>query len=151
MVTFDVIHGIRVGENHWAQILAVRVVNASPSYPIATEGITTAVARLYDPLYFDHTDDGVDPFLLAKYHIIHELPTDESSSHIVRLVLIECIPGSSTQELRSRGFSQPEREQIIKYIIEAESNIYTKHVFLRDLTPKKCLDCAGSRVQRKRI
>lgn len=30
MVTFDVIHGIRAGETHWAQVLAVKVVNASP-------------------------------------------------------------------------------------------------------------------------
>ncbi|EGC48912.1 conserved hypothetical protein [Histoplasma capsulatum var. duboisii H88] len=139
VVTFDVIHGIRVGENHWAQVLAVRVVNASPSYPIALEGITTAVAKLYDPLYFDHTDDGVDPFLLAKYHYSRETVSYARLSDLQGTI----------QELRLRGFSQPEQKQIIKYIIEAESNIYTQDVFLRDLTPKKCLDCAGSRVQRK--
>ncbi|KLJ06185.1 hypothetical protein EMPG_10389 [Blastomyces silverae] len=166
MVTFEVAHGIRTGEGHSAQVLAVKILNASPSYPKALQGITTAVAKLYDPLYFDHTDDEADPFLLAKYHYSREaasytrlsdfqgtvipayygsysleLPVDESSSETrtVRLILIEYIPGSSMQELRPQDFSQLERKQIMKHVIDAESDIYTRDVRLRDLHPRNVM------------
>ncbi|KKZ60238.1 hypothetical protein EMCG_05048 [[Emmonsia] crescens] len=166
MVTFEVAHEIRAGEGHFAQVLAVNILNASPSYPKPLQGITTAVAKLYDPLYFDHTDFAADPFLITKYHYSREtasytrlsdlqgtvipvyygsysleLPVDESSSETrtVRLILIEYIPGSSMMQLQPQDFSQLERKQIMKHIIDAESDIYTRNVRLRDLHPRNVM------------
>ncbi|PGH20388.1 hypothetical protein AJ80_03656 [Polytolypa hystricis UAMH7299] len=152
MVTFEVVHGIRVGEDHSAQVVAANILKAGPNYPKALQGITTAVAKLYDSLYFDHYDDGPDPFLcltsftklsdlqgtvIPAYYGSYslELPVDESSSETrtVRFVLIEYIHGSSMQELRPQDFSQLEQKQIMKHIIDAESAIYTQDVQLCDL------------------
>ncbi|KAK2797822.1 hypothetical protein FQN50_009066 [Emmonsiellopsis sp. PD_5] len=166
MVTFEVSHEIRAGEDHSAQVLAVKILNARPNYPTALHGINTAVAKLYDPLYFDHTDDGVDPFLLTKYNYSREtasytrlsdfhgtvipayygsysleLPVDDSSSgtRTVRLILIEYIPGSSMQQLRPQDFSQLERKMIMKHIINTESDIFTHNVRLGDLHPRNVM------------
>ncbi|KAJ9284666.1 hypothetical protein DTO021C3_7793 [Paecilomyces variotii] len=166
MVTFEVSHEIRAGEDHSAQIVAVNILNTSPDCPKTLQGVTTAVAKLYDPLYFDHSDDDTDPFLCVKCHYSREaasyarlsdlqgtvipayygsysleLPVDEPSSktRTVRLIMIEYISGFSMRELRPRDFSQLQRKQIIKQIIDGESAIYTRDVRLSDLHPRNVM------------
>ncbi|PGH19008.1 hypothetical protein AJ79_00042 [Helicocarpus griseus UAMH5409] len=51
----------------------------------------------------------------------------------VRLTLIEHIAGSSMFNLQPKDFSQMERKQIIKQIIDGETAAYTRNLRLRDL------------------
>lgn len=94
--------------------------------------------QVYDPLYFDHSDDDTDPFLCVRCHYSREaasytrlsdlqgtviaayygsysleLPVDddEAKTRTVRLILIEYIPGSSMQQLQPQDFSQLEQKQ----------------------------------------
>lgn len=54
---------IRVGDNHYAQLAAVQVLNVTPTTTHGLQTNQTLVAKFYDPLYFDHEQDGADPFL----------------------------------------------------------------------------------------
>ena len=68
-----------------------------------------------------------------------ELPVDKYMKRLVRLILIKLIPGISMQQLNPAGFSQLERQMIMKAVIDAESLIYTHNVQDRDVHPRNIL------------
>lgn len=72
----------------------------------------------------------------------------------VRLVLIEYISGSSMLELRPQDFTQLERKQIIRHIIDGESAMYTRDVRFGDPYPGNIIveqDISSKEIRIKRI
>jgi hypothetical protein len=126
---------------------------------------TKVVAKFYDPLYWDHYDDG-DAFHGVNYHYTHEaasydklielqgtivphyygsfsldLPVDQplATTRSVRLILMEHIHASSMQALKPEDFSQLQRKRIMKLLIDGESDIHTRDIILSDLSPRNVL------------
>jgi hypothetical protein len=163
-VEFEISRPLKAGNDHKAQVVVVNILRVDSE---ALNGVTTAVAKFYDPLYFDHSDDGEDPFICVNYFYPYEvasynrlsdlqgtviptfygsysleLPVPESSSsskiatRSVRLILVELIHGSSMQDLNPQDFSQEERKRIVRDIIDGESAVFTRNIFLEDLHPR---------------
>jgi serine/threonine protein kinase len=131
------------------------------------------VAKIYDPLYFDHEQDEADPFLPIDHDYSHEtaaykalstlqggiipkyygsfttkIRATQTAFRIVRLILVELIPGKSMRELEPENFERPYHQAIMKAVIDAESLIYKHNVFHRDMRPANILICSGTQVQR---
>ncbi|EER36676.1 conserved hypothetical protein [Histoplasma capsulatum H143] len=163
-VDLKIVETVRTGDNRNAQLVAVRVVNVGsrPSVPLPTD--MNILAKIYDPLYFDHEQDDADPFLCVDHNYSHEtaayrvlgelqgtiipkffgsfsleLFLNRTTSCFVRLILIEIIPGDSMQDLDPTRFLQAERQAIMKELIDAESRLYTYDVQHRDLFPRNVL------------
>jgi serine/threonine protein kinase len=160
---------IRVGDEHSAQVMAVRVKSSS-SNDLPTD--TDLAAKIYDPLYFDHEQDEADPFLCVDRDYSHETAAYTALSTLqggiipkyfgsfsiklragptfrtVRLILFEFIPGQSMRQLSSAKLSQPIRQTIMKAVIDAESLIYTHNVVHMDMRPANVLICGIPQVQR---
>lgn len=155
---------VRVGDNQIAQLAAVQVLKVTHTTTHGLPTNLTLIAKFYDPLYFDHDQDDADPFLcvnrdysretatyaalpklqgmvIPKYYGSYslEIAVDASEKRFVRLILIESIPGSSMQQLDPAGFSQLERQIIMKAVVDAESLIYTHNVQHRDIHPRNIL------------
>lgn len=154
----------QVGDNQSAQLAAAQVLRVTPTTNHGLPTNLTLVAKLYDPLYFDHDQDDADPFLCvnrdysletAAYTALSklqgtviprhygsyslEIPVDATKKRFVRLILIEFIPGNSIQQLNPPGFSQLELQTIMKAVVDAESLIYTHNVQHRDIHPRNML------------
>lgn len=153
---------IQVGDNKSAQVVVVQVESSTSSN--LPKG-KTLVAKIYDPLY--HTDqDDVDPFLLmdrdyrsetAAYNVLRELqgriipwfygsftfnlPAKDSRSRGVYLTLLELIRGRSMAELKPADFTRPDRQKIMKELVDAESLIYKHNVFHLDTRPSNVIVC----------
>ncbi len=129
---------------------------------------TDLVAKIYDPLYWDHDQDDADPFLCvdrayscetAAYTALSKLQgktipryfgsfsikmcVDTTNAgttfRLVRLILIEFIPGRSIEQLSSANLSQSIRQSIMKEVIDAESLIYTHNIWHSDIRPANIL------------
>lgn len=57
---------IRVGDGKSAQVVSVRILSGPRLVDLEL------VAKLYDPLYYDHSSDDADPFLCVDRHYTHE-------------------------------------------------------------------------------
>lgn len=79
--------------------------------------------------------------VIPKYYGSYslEIPVDATRKRFVRLVLIELITGTSMQQLDPAGFSQLERQIIMKAVIDVESLIYTYNVQHRDIHPRNII------------
>ena len=123
------------------------------------------IAKFYNPLYFDHKQDDADPFLCTDHDYSHEtavckalyqlqgtiiprfygsytceLPIpDGKTSRSVRLILMENVPGICMQKLKPVDFTQSERQNILKAVVDAESLLYTHNVQHRDVHPRNIL------------
>ena len=153
---------IQVGDNKSAQVVVVQVQSStSKDLP---EG-KTLLAKIYDPLY--HTDqDDVDPFLsmdrdyrseTAAYNALRELqggiipwfngsftsnlPAKDSRFRGVYLTLLELICGTSMAQLKPADFTRPDRQKIMKEVIDAESLIYKHNIFHMDPRPSNVVIC----------
>lgn len=163
-VLMEITATIRVGDDQCAQLAAVQVLNVTPTTIHGLPTNQTLVAKLYDPLYFDHEQDDADPFLCVDRDYSHEtaaytalsklqgtvipkyygsysleIPVDATNKRFVRLILIESIPGTSMQQLDPVGFSQLERQIIMKAVIDAESLIYAHDVQHKDIHPRNII------------
>lgn len=163
-VDFKVSRELKIGRDHKAQVAVVDILQANSK---ALKGVTTAVAKFYDPLYFDHSEDD-DPFVAVDYLYTYEtasydrlsdlqgtvipayygsysleLPVSDSASskttRSVRLILMELIHGPTMRDLNPEDFSQEERKRIMKLVIDGESTIYTRNIVLVDLHPRNVL------------
>ncbi|GLA19489.1 hypothetical protein AnigIFM62618_007600 [Aspergillus niger] len=65
--------------------------------------------------------------------------TDETCSRTVRLILIEHIPGKSMLQASPSNFSQQDRQQIMKSVIEFEFEVYRRDILLTDLSPRNVM------------
>ncbi|EER43150.1 conserved hypothetical protein [Histoplasma capsulatum var. duboisii H88] len=153
---------VRIGDNHSAQLVTVQILHTSPPKMLPTD--TNLLAKIYDPLYFDHEQDDVDPFLCVDRDYARETaadlalpqlygtvipnyfgsytlqwPIDGTTTRLVRLILIELVSGTSMQQLSPMKFSQRDRQAIIKAIIDAETLLYTCNVRHGDIHPRNIL------------
>ncbi|KLJ13360.1 hypothetical protein EMPG_11698 [Blastomyces silverae] len=153
---------VRIGDNHSAQLVTVQVLHTTPPNVLPTD--TNLLAKIYDPLYFDHEQDDADPFLcvgrdytrettaylalsqlygaIIPYHFgsyTLEWSIDGAATRLVRLILIELVSGMSMQQLSPADFSQKGRQAIMKAVIDAETELYTRNVRHRDIHPRNIL------------
>ncbi|KAI9781090.1 MAG: hypothetical protein M1816_002561 [Peltula sp. TS41687] len=166
-IQLRILQSVRVGDGHNAQLMRVQAAGSreDSNTPYFLPSGVDLMAKFYDPLYCDHEQDDVDPFVSTDYHYTHETAVYKALSPVqgefvpryhgsyscdfpipgrpdkrsVRLILMEAIPGTSMRELKPTDFSQPERQTIMKRIIEAESSLYTHNVLHRDLHPRNIL------------
>lgn len=165
-VEFEIVDEIRAGLKKSAQILLVRILQGPPRLFEKLGETRTVVAKFYDPLYWDHSDDDGDPFHCVNHYYTHEaatydrlvdlqgtivpifygaysleLPVDHSlaTSRSVRLVLMEHIHGSTLQHLKPGDFAQSERQRIMKLLIDGETAIFTHDIILGDLHPRNVI------------
>ncbi|MCJ1260007.1 hypothetical protein MMC24_007847 [Lignoscripta atroalba] len=142
----------------------VQVLEVTPNTPHGPLTNLTLLAKFYDPLYYDHDQDDVDPFLCVDRDYSHEtaaytalaklqgkvipkyygsysleLSVNKTTKRFVRLILMELVPGSSMQQLDPVNSSQRERQTIVKSVVDIESLIYTHNVFHRDVFPRNIL------------
>lgn len=158
----QIVRTIRAEDKHSAQVVTVRV-KPSTSHKLPTD--TDLVAKIYDPLYFDHDQDDADPFLHVDKAYSHETAAYKTLSALqggtipkyfgsftikrpvnktmrfVRLILVEFIPGRTMRQLTATNLSQPVRKNIMKAVIDAESLIYTHNIFHMDVRPSNILVC----------
>ncbi|KAL9098240.1 MAG: hypothetical protein Q9163_006066 [Psora crenata] len=163
IVHIKITGSIRLGDKHHAQLAAVEVLKDTPVNHSLPKNLSL-VAKFYDPLYFDHNEDDGDPVISVNRDYLHEtatykalstlqgtvipkyygsysleLPVNAHKKRLVRLILIEFIPGTSMRELEPASFSQLERQMIMKAVVDAESLIYTYNVRHGDLEPRNVL------------
>jgi serine/threonine protein kinase len=156
----EIVRLVRAGDRHSAQLLAVRVLTSTHDLPSGMD----LVAKLCDPLYFDHEQDEADPFLCVDQAYTHEsavyqkladfqgsiipeyygsfslsLPVDHMNSREVRLILMENVPGVSMQDLNPSNLAQSERQAIMKAIIDSETALYNCDIRHTDLYPRNIL------------
>ncbi|EEP81434.1 predicted protein [Uncinocarpus reesii 1704] len=177
-VEFKVVHHLRAGRDHNSQVVVVSILNVSDNCPEVLVGVTTAVAKFYDPLHADPDDWGFDPFFYshqcyiseaAAYSKLSDLqgtviptyygsytlqlpvhePTSPTTTRTVRLILIEDIVGTSMRDLWPREYSQAERKQIIRAIIDGESEIYRHNIRLRDMHPRNVVVVTDHRAEQR--
>ena len=166
----QIIRPIRVEDNHSAQVVIIRVQSSSSD--ILPRDIDL-VAKIYDPLYFDHEQDDADPFIcvdhaysretaayttlkrlqggiIPKYFGSFSIKISADTTHFrsVRLILIEFIPGRSMKQLSSANLSKPTRQTIMKKAIDAESLVYTHNIWHMDVRPSNILVCGGTEAKR---
>lgn len=66
----EILGPVRAGDGHPAQLFRVQVIS-STSVSLACSSLPAVIAKIYDPLYFDH-EDGVDPFRCVDRAYTHE-------------------------------------------------------------------------------
>ncbi|PYI09185.1 hypothetical protein BO78DRAFT_395049 [Aspergillus sclerotiicarbonarius CBS 121057] len=167
IVEFEILDPIKVGDGHNAQVFNVRILNAQPNSEVF-HGRKELVAKVYDPLYLDDDDGFLNPFLCVDKHYTHEVHayrvlsnlqgnliprfygsysldircegTDyESETRTVRLILIERIPGVSMREVDPSKIPQPDRQQMIRSVIDFETEVYRRDIILTDLSPRNVM------------
>ncbi|KAN0075112.1 hypothetical protein V8E54_007723 [Elaphomyces granulatus] len=167
---------IRAGDRHSAQLVTVQAVHIDSGMTNAPPSGVQLIAKFYDPLYFDHEQDDADPFLCTDHDYSHETATykalhqlqgtiiprfygsytfelpirDGKTSRSVRLILMESVPGTCMKDLSPIDFTQPERQNILRAIVDAESLLYTYNVQHKDIHPRNIL-LLGSDVSTLRV
>ncbi|GAB1198166.1 hypothetical protein APSETT444_007474 [Aspergillus pseudonomiae] len=148
---------IRVGDEKSSQIVVVDVISGQlPS--------TRVVAKLYDPLYYDHSADDVDPFLFvdveytqesAAYRYLHaqgqkyipnyygsysmDITHYDHQFRTVRLILLEHVNGQSMTTLRPIDFPDYVWKAVMKQIVDIESQLYKINLRHRDTHPRNII------------
>ncbi|OJD28457.1 hypothetical protein ACJ73_00144 [Blastomyces percursus] len=164
-IRLKVVGPVRIGDQHSAQLVTVRIVDKTLDISDSIPTDKYLVAKLYDPLYFDHEQDDLDPFRYTDLAYSHEtaayrqlyplegtvipryygsftleLPIpNKRISRSIRLILIEKVPGISMQHLNPTNYTQSDRQNILKAIIDAESMLYAHDILHRDIQPRNVL------------
>jgi serine/threonine protein kinase len=162
---FTIVDTIRTGDKHAAQLVTVQILHLPESISTISSLDGYYVAKFYDPLYHDHTDEGTDPFFyvdraytneVAAYEMLQPLQgsmipkfygsftlelsiPDRVETRTVRFILIELVPGVCMRELNPADFSRETRQTIMKAIIDIESLMFTHNVFHRDTHPRNVM------------
>lgn len=159
---------IRIGDHHNAQVVVTEVLTANPSVKGLSQG-QHVVAKLYDPMYIDDDGFYINPFVVADkaytwetaaYAALPDLhgsaiphyygsysvdiplgPKSTENKRSVRLILVEWISGSSMQQIdpASARYSEKACQNIMKSIVEFETLVYSRDIFLRDLHPRNVM------------
>lgn len=147
---------IRVGDEKTSQIVLVDVISGQLSN-------TRVAAKLYDPLYHDHSSDDVDPFLFvdveyaresAAYRYLHgqeekcipdyygsysmKISHSGQQFRTVRLILLEYVDGSPMTTLRA-DVSPDFRKAVMKQIVNVESQLYKINLRHGDIYPRNII------------
>ncbi|CAN6618909.1 hypothetical protein TRVA0_007S02454 [Trichomonascus vanleenenianus] len=155
----NILEAIRVEDGYNSQAFIVE----TESDLVGIKRGKKLVAKVYDPLYVD--DDGyIDPFHMVDEHYTHEVrgyreladfqgglipqfygsssldvPVDGSQTRTVRLILIEHIPGLTMDDCNPEDFPQEARQLIIKTVVDFESTVYERDIFLIDQSPRSVI------------
>ena len=146
---------IRVGDEKTSQVVLVDVISGQLAN-------TRVVAKLYDPLYHDHSDY-TDPFLYvdveyaresAACRYLHDregkgIPEYYGSYstkihhpgqgfHTVRLILLEYVDGIPMTCLHA-DVSRDVRKAVMKQIVDVESQFYKINLRHRDVHPRNII------------
>ncbi|EEH33783.2 hypothetical protein PAAG_04832 [Paracoccidioides lutzii Pb01] len=159
-IRLKVVGPVRIGDQHSAQLVTVHMY---------------LLAKLYDPLSFDHEQDDVDPFRYTDLAYSHEtaayrllcplegtvipryygsftleLPIPNKKNFAIYPVnpYRKKYPGISMQRLNPTNYTRSERQNIMKAIVDAESMLYAHDILHRDIHPRNVLvlDSAHRRV-----
>lgn len=157
-IRLQILDTIRAEDGHPAQLVTVRAISEDSS--IVHDEV---VAKFYDPLYYNHYSDDVNPFLCADRQYaweaaaysrlsgsqITEIPAYYGSysleipvankSRFVRLILIQKINGTPMDKLSPNDFSLSQRQAIMKGIVDVESQVYKNDVRHLDLHPRNVI------------
>ncbi|OOF93269.1 hypothetical protein ASPCADRAFT_132976 [Aspergillus carbonarius ITEM 5010] len=161
-ITLEVMKLLKGGDGHNSQVFTVRLI-ASDSPSLPQDG-TELVAKIYDPLYFDDDEGYLNPFLCMDKYYTHEanayntlgecqgcgipkyygsysvdLPMESTRKRTVRMILIEHIRGTTMADANPACFSQSARQHIMKTIVDLESRIFEKDIWLVDLEPRNII------------
>lgn len=148
---------IRVGDGKTSQIVLVNVISGQPFG-------TLIIAKLYDPLYYDHSNDDVDPFLFvdveytresAAYRYLHgkgqkcipryygsysmDISYSDHQLRTVRLILLEYVNGYSMVTINPNNFPGYFRKAVMKQIVDIESQLYKVNVRHGDTHPRNII------------
>ncbi|PYH81840.1 hypothetical protein BO82DRAFT_283372 [Aspergillus uvarum CBS 121591] len=154
-ISLEVTGTLKAGDGHNSQVLTVEVLD-STSTSLPRKG-TSLVAKISDPLYFEDDEGYLDPFRCIDKYDTHEanayqalrelqgrgipiyfgsytlsLPVDEGRSRAVRMILMEYVSGVTMADAQPGDFSQGDRQTIMKDIVDLESRVYEKNLWLAD-------------------
>lgn len=156
----QILDTIRAEDGKSTQLVTVRVISGDNSIMPAHDEI---VAKFYDPLYYNHYLDEIDPFLCADREYTREaaaysrLSTLQiagipeyygsysleipvaNASRFVRLILIQKIDGIPMNKLSPHDLSLSQRRAIMKGILDVESQIYKCDVRNLDIHPRNVI------------
>lgn len=154
-----ILDNVRAEDGKVAQLVTVRVLSGGDLCG------RDVVAKFYDPLYYDHASDDVNPFLCAdrqyawetasysrlssagvmgipEYYGSYslEIPVGDAS-RFIRLILIQKIHGITMNKLdpKDPSLSQHQRQAIMKGIIDIESEIYKNDIQHFDIHPRNVI------------
>lgn len=157
-IRLQILNTIRAEDGKPAQLVTVRVISGDNS--IVHDEV---VAKFYDPLYYNHYSDDVDPFLYAHREYTREAAAYSrlsgsqttgipayygsyslevpvgSDSRFVRLILIQKIEGTPMNKLSPHNFSLSQRQAIMKGIVDVESQVYKNDVRHCDMHPRNVI------------
>ncbi|EZF77176.1 hypothetical protein H105_01510 [Trichophyton soudanense CBS 452.61] len=145
---------IRFRDNRKSQVGLVDILNVQPTKNQGPQKNMTLFAKFYDPLYNDHDSYIYDRFYCCDYDYSHEVAVykqlkllqgkyipkfygsftlelpipGHDTNRLVRLILLEYIPGRSIKSHGAGDFSQQERQRLLKIMIDTELTMY-KHGF----------------------
>ncbi|KAB8226132.1 hypothetical protein BDV33DRAFT_229236 [Aspergillus novoparasiticus] len=140
-VDLEIIEVKKGADNHDSQVVIVEVLGHIQRLKKGRR----AVAKFYDPLYFDDDEGFLNPFTCGDTHYTHEsttyitladlmgkkipkfygsfsvsLPVDESHTRTVRLILLH--------------YNQVSRQVLLKSAIDFEGLVYKRDILLTDFT-----------------
>ncbi|EER37887.1 conserved hypothetical protein [Histoplasma capsulatum H143] len=162
-IDLKVLDLLQVGDACNAQVFTVQILEVRPD-PQYFQSNRKLVAKIYDPLYFSDEEGFLNPFHCVDKHYTHEahaynvlskshggrvprfygsyslnIPVDRSEMRTVRLILMEYIPGISMQQANPEKFSRLARQEIMKSVINFESQLYEQDILLTDLHPRNVI------------
>ena len=156
-LSLKIIKHLRVGKTKPAQLIL-------PEIPeIKGFSKDRIVAKFYDPYYYDHEDDELEPFLMADHAYSREaeayqylkdcqgsiipryygsysceLPMS-TGTRPVRLILIEYIQGICMDSIDPKTLSRTARQNIMEKLVRAESYLYARKFCHRDHLPRNVM------------
>ncbi|CAN6666784.1 hypothetical protein TRVA0_038S00980 [Trichomonascus vanleenenianus] len=156
-----IVRSIEVGEMSGNQVVLVDVQSEQDCEPQGKQ----LVAKFYDPLYMNDNGGSLDRFRIVDNDYTHEvrayqdlrelqgslipkfygsfsvdIPIPSSAeTREVRLILLEYIQGLTMKQFCPSRIPQEVRKQVMKKVIDIESSIYERDIFLSDLWPKNII------------
>ncbi|CAN6644531.1 hypothetical protein TRVA0_020S01948 [Trichomonascus vanleenenianus] len=155
-IDFRIRDTIRIGDGYNSQVFLVQALSKLERIKRWKKLVT----KVYDPLYVDDDDGIVDPFAIVDNDYTHEvrayeelsdyqgglipifygsfsmdIPVEGPQTREVRLILLEYIPGLTMQQSNPQAFTKEERQLILKRVIDFESSVYKRDIYLTDFFP----------------
>ncbi|KAE8356783.1 hypothetical protein BDV28DRAFT_163784 [Aspergillus coremiiformis] len=155
----EILDALKLGDYHNAQVFIAEMHETG-----APNQKKKVVVKAYDPLYFDDLNGYLDPFRCVDKQYTHEahaynlladlqgnliptfhgsfsleLPVPGGAMRIVRLIVVEYIPGLSMQQAHPADYSVCRRQQMMKWVVDFESRAFERDIVLTDLCPRNVM------------
>lgn len=163
-VSLEVVDPLKGGDGHNSQVFTARLLDFESTSQLLPQKGTVLVAKIYDPLYFDDDEGHLNPFLCVDKYYTHEantymtlsefqgqgipryygsyslsLSVNSVHTRTVRMILVDYIEGITMADAKPRNFSKSVRQSILKSIVDLESRIFEKDIWLTDLEPRNVI------------